>query len=97
MSSKSFLISVGAAVAALFTGQTASKSEAVANSANTPQTPETPKSTLAGVVGQMLYEIGPDQHALVLKKSETGSVYAQHRSHASHGSHGSHGSHRSGY
>jgi hypothetical protein len=41
-SSKSFLISVGAAVAALFTGQTPAKSEAIAAAANTPQTPETP-------------------------------------------------------
>jgi hypothetical protein len=88
--SKSFLISVGAAVAALITGQTPAKSEAVATAAKTPQTPEGPKSTLAGAVGQMLYEIGPDQHALVLKKTEAGSLYAQHRSHSSHSSHSSH-------
>jgi hypothetical protein len=93
--SKSFLISVGSAVAALIAGQASAKNEAVATARNSPQAPDAlATSTLRDVVARLLYEIGSDRHALVLKKTETGGVYAQHSSHASHGSHGSH---RSGF
>lgn len=96
MKSKPFLIPVGAAVAALTPGG----ASAVVNQSGSvirSQAPEASKPDMDSAVGKMMYQVGPEEHALLLKRSETGNLYAQHQSHASHGSHGSHVSHRSGY
>ena len=46
------------------------------------------------VVDELRYSIGSDEHLLLMKRSERGTLFAGH---GSHGSHGSHSSHRSGY
>ena len=48
------------------------------------------------IVRELAYQIGDDEHLLLMKRSEAGEIYAYHRSHRSHRSHNSHSSHRSG-
>lgn len=99
MSSKRFLMPIGAAVAALLpTG---------AQAVLTPMQPEIPlgpsqlsvesRQTVDPIVQAMHYLLGSEAHALLLRQADSGVLYAGHGSHASHGSHGSHGSHRSGF
>jgi hypothetical protein len=98
MNSRPFLIPVGAAVAALFPGNAPAavgENETIAKEDKAPV--QASKPDIDSAVAKMLYQIGPEEHALVLKKAEGGNIYAQHYSHSSHGSHGSHSSHRSGY
>ena len=52
----------------------------------------TPQSGITTQV--MQYLKGDERHELLMKKSESGILFAQHSSHASHGSHGSHRSSR---
>lgn len=42
------------------------------------------------------YVANGEEHTLLLKLSDQGTLYAQHVSHSSHSSHSSHYSHRSG-
>lgn len=100
MSSKKFLIPVGAAVAAL-----------LPVGAQAIPTPQQTSDVAFGrsivsaaglqtndpVFQTIQYLIGTEAHALLLRQPAPGVLYAAHGSHRSHGSHGSHGSHRSGY
>jgi len=49
-----------------------------------------------GIFRRLVYQISGEEHVLLLRRSPSGSVLADHSSHASHGSHGSHSSHSSG-
>jgi hypothetical protein len=91
-----FLVPVAAAAAAL-------SGEASANVP--PQTsPETKSMDSIESVGtsaaqkntEISYAKGDELHSLMMRRTETGQVFAQHMSHSSHSSHGSHQSHRSG-
>ena len=85
MNYKKFLVPVGVAVAVLIS----SNSHAV-------QTPvETHKTSTDPVIERLLDQIGAQEHALLLHKPASGTIYAGHRSHGSHGSHESHFSHSS--
>ncbi|ARP79750.1 hypothetical protein CAL12_02185 [Bordetella genomosp. 8] len=50
----------------------------------------------ASTISELTYVKGNELHALTMRRSEAGQLFAQHRSHASHSSHSSHQSHRSG-
>jgi hypothetical protein len=96
---KNFLVPVGVAVAALISSQS--------HAALTPSQTKIPsevenltedlKKSLDTVLQKLTYQLGEEQHSLLLLKPASGIIYAQHGSHASHASHRSHGSHRSGY
>lgn len=97
-----FLVPVGVAVAALISSQ----SQAALAPAETKiplelgKLTEDVKEFRDTVLQKLIYQLGEEQHALLLLKPTSGIIYAQHGSHvshASHASHGSHGSHRSGY
>src|SRR6266545_4006340 len=99
MSYKKFLVPIGVAAAALIAdGSHASQTpleipkipSALGDSTEAVNAPSDP------VIQRMLYQIGAEKHALLLRKPASGIIYAQHYSHSSHGSHQSHGSHRSG-
>jgi len=101
MISKKFLIPVGAAVAALLPFQ----AQASLNQL-TPQdfadgslrTSLTVKPVVTDpIIQELTYLMQSEMHALVLRQSSAGALYAQHGSHMSHQSHHSHQSHRSGY
>jgi hypothetical protein len=100
MSSKKFLIPVGAAVAALTPVgvQAVSIPQQNADVALGHRTsPASGLQTSDPVFQTIQYLIGPEAHLLLLRQPASGILYAQHGSHSSHGSHGSHRSHRSGY
>jgi hypothetical protein len=93
---KRFLVPVGVAVAALISSQ----SNAALPSAETKiplergnLTADVKESTDT-VLQKLIYQLGEEQHALLLLKPGSGMIYAQHGSHASHASHGSHRSGR---
>lgn len=101
MNEKRFLIPLGAAVAALLPLK-------VQGAVNTPEIrplPDDAVRTLPSakltendpVIQKFTYTMQSELHALLLRQSSTGILYAGHGSHGSHGSHHSHGSHRSGY
>jgi hypothetical protein len=99
MLDKKFLVPVGVAIAALISSQS--------HAALTPTETKVPlelgnltediKKSRDTVLQNLIYQLGEEQHALLLLKPASGMIYAQHGSHASHASHGSHRSHRSGY
>ena len=96
MSYKKFLVPVGVAAAALI----ADGSHASQTPLEVPNTPlglgdstEADKAPSDPVLKKLLYQIGAEKHALLLRKPASGIIYAQHYSHSSHGSHQSHGSH----
>lgn len=95
---KAFLVPVGVAVAALVSSQShaalTSEPQALLERGNLIGGVKDSKDT---VLQELLYQLREEQHALLLIKSGSGIIYAQHRSHASHASHTSHVSHRSGY
>lgn len=100
MGYKKFLIPVSAAIAALISPQTqavpaSSSDKATSDEAKVLEQLRAGESHI--VVQKLMYSLGEDEHALVLHRSTSGALYAQHGSHQSHGSHGSHRSHRSGY
>jgi hypothetical protein len=99
MRNHNILVTLGAAVAALF----ASLGDQV--QANVPHAQDVSKQTALNKTGldsrdvvlqRIMYQMGQDNHSLTLHRSEGGILYAGHGSHASHRSHASHGSHRSG-
>lgn len=99
MSSKGFLVPIGIAVAALTAEQApaaVSQDDVLKRATNADKMSASPRPSADPVVGKIPFQIGADEHALVLKRSTLGQVYAQHASHSSHASHASHGSHRSG-
>lgn len=104
MLSPRFLIPLGAAVAALLPF----KVQAALNPPSTEQSTDSAlrvspsaNPTLGDpVIQEIAYMVQSEVHALLLRQSNSGILYAghgSHRSHGSHESHSSHGSHRSGY
>ena len=94
---KKFLVPVGVAVAALISSQshaalTPAESKIPSELGNLSENVKESRDT---VLQKLIYQLGEEQHALVLLKAASGMIYAQHGSHASHASHRSHGSHRS--
>ena len=93
-----FLIPLGVAISGL---GVASVNASVSHPSDATRTPDVIPEKVAGAEGVttqvMQYQLGPDQHTLLMKRSAQGVLFAAHGSHQSHASHGSHGSHRSGY
>ena len=87
MSGYKFLIPVGVAVAAIATAQPSVASSVI----SAPSRGTAKSANLADtVVGEINYQIGTEEHGLLMKRSEAGEIYAYHRSHRSHRSHSSH-------
>lgn len=100
MSTKRFLIPIGAAIAALlpFKIQAAMTTSDAPLSSNESLRVPTSKPAIADpIVQEMKYLMGSEAHSLLLRQSSIGTLYAGHGSHMSHYSHSSHRSHRSGY
>lgn len=104
MTTKRFLVPIGAAIAALLPF----KIHAAIPVSDGQASADTSVPLLAAakpvvndpLIREMHYIMGSEAHALLLRQSSAGIIYAGHGSHASHGSHGSHSSHsshRSGY
>lgn len=103
MGLKKFLVPVAAALAALVSNT----SQAVTDPSVAATTPPAPaRSTLAAqqshdpIVQTLHYQMGTEEHILLMRQPASGVMYAQHQSHwshSSHSSHSSHMSHRSGY
>lgn len=85
-----FLIPLSVAIAAVAPSQVvvASPSPAATSGASV-------RSAADAVVQELSYQIGTEEHLLLMKRSDAGEIYAYHRSHRSHRSHSSHSSHRS--
>src|SRR5216683_7250776 len=97
MGYKKFLVPVAAAIAALFSNT----SQAITPpSVSTTTSPTPVSSTLAAeqstdpIIQKMNYQMGTEEHVLVMHNPDSGLIYADHYSHRSHGSHRSH---RSGH
>lgn len=97
MNSKSLIVPVGTALAALL--------------ANTSEASKNPTETRNGlfdvhvasfpskeirdpILKELMFRVGEEAHTLTLHKSTSGILYAAHRSHRSHSSHRSHRSGR---
>lgn len=85
-----FLIPLSAAVAAIAPAQIAIASPSPAATAGS-----SVRHAADAVVQEISYQIGTEEHLLLMKRSDAGEIYAYHRSHRSHRSHSSHSSHRS--
>jgi hypothetical protein len=100
MGYKKFLVPVTAAIAALFSNTAQAITPPSGSVAHSPapvrSTLAAPQSTEANF-HMVNYQVGTEEHALIMRKSVSGLMYADHYSHSSHGSHSSHSSHRSGY
>lgn len=92
MKSYTFLIPVAIAAAALAGNNAkANPNGEIQNTA----TRGTNTSSAADDVFTQKYAVGNEEHALLLRLSDEGILYAQHDSHSSHSSHSSHTSHTS--
>lgn len=87
MTTYKFLMPVGVAAAALVSAQASTASVSL----------QAPSKAVSGsrnlsdpVVEEIKYQIGTEEHGLLMKRSDDGEVYAYHRSHRSHRSHSSH-------
>jgi hypothetical protein len=100
MNPKKFLVSVGVALAALVPNIIGAKAASIEpRSSDSPLTPRLPgedikdtKQLKDSIVERLTYQTESEQHLLLLRKTASGNVYADHSSHGSHGSHGSHSS-----
>lgn len=96
---RTFLVSIAAAVAAL----SGTSEAAIDKGQSTPVTQDAVEATAPDTVlrpnplkeGELLLPIGDDIFKYVLKRGESGEIFADHQSHASHASHASHHSHYS--
>jgi hypothetical protein len=100
MNPRKFLVSVGIALAALVPNTIGAKAASL-----DPRSPDLPKESLTprlpgedtkqlrdSIVERLTYQTESEQHLLLLRKTGSGNIYADHSSHGSHGSHGSHSS-----
>ena len=103
MNPRKFLVSVGIALAALVPNTIGAKAASL-----DPRSPDSPKESLTprlpgedikdtkqlrdSIVERLTYQTEREQHLLLLRKTGSGNIYADHSSHGSHGSHGSHSS-----
>ena len=101
MMPKRFLVPVGAAVAALLPLKIQAAPNPPSSELSTSGTPSISPSVnptpTDPIVQELTYAIQSEIHALLLRQSSAGALYAGHGSHRSHASHHSHSSHRSGY
>lgn len=99
MAKRSFLVPVAAAIAALAGNSEAAADLTPANSVNQNGTEAKITNTVVQPnpqkEGEPLLSTGGDIFKYVLKRAESGAIFAQHESHASHASHASHRSHYS--
>lgn len=95
MKNYKFLVPLSAAVAALGTAPAYASIETDATQNNMIQDAKM-KASEGALIGVTSYLIGAEEHILLMKRSQSGVMYAAHGSHSSHSSHGSHRSHRSG-
>lgn len=91
--SKKFLIPVGAAVAALSPTSTNASIDTQSHVV-VDIVPEEKLGANNTTLHVMQYVKGNEKHELLMKKTDDGLLFAQHRSHYSHSSHGSHRSSR---
>jgi hypothetical protein len=103
MNPKKFLVSVGIALTALVPNTIGAKAASVDPRSPEPHK-ESPTPSLAAedikdakqlrdsIVERLIYQTESEQHLLLLRKTSSGNIYADHSSHGSHGSHGSHSS-----
>ena len=84
-----FLIPVAIAASAILVAQPAS-ALVPTSSQKSSIALASPRQALDPVISEVLYQIGTDEHGLLMKRSEAGEIYAYHRSHRSHRSHSSH-------
>jgi hypothetical protein len=91
MTKAAFLIPMAAATAALVGGPAVANTPPQLHAAASAKTPiaAQPGDTLLG------YVRGDEQHQMLMKRDDSGTVMAYHQSHSSHYSHSSHASHRS--
>lgn len=100
MKTYKFLVPVGIAATALL-GQSANATVTKATDKNVGPEPSSNAETLTSVPNLATtpqtgkYIVNGEEHALTLKSSGQGVLYAQHDSHSSHSSHSSHTSHSS--
>ncbi|WP_436294703.1 His-Xaa-Ser repeat protein HxsA2 [Variovorax sp. LjRoot178] len=93
MTKATFLIPMAAATASLIGGAAyASAPAQVKQSANLPAASAATQGAGGLVLG---YVRGDEQHQMLMKRDDSGTVLAYHQSHSSHYSHSSHASHRS--
>lgn len=93
MKARKFLVPVATAIAALG----ATEGHAMSTpSAIVSQQPAADAANTDQVIQRLTYQVGDENHSLLMRKPAAGEVYAYHESHSSHASHGSHRSHRSG-
>ena len=94
--SKKLLVPLGTAVAAILSKTPlASSANSVGPTGEVPGVKnvehESQKQT-EGIFRRLVYQIRGEEHVLLLRRSLSGRVLADHSSHASHGSHSSHSS-----
>lgn len=95
-----FLVPVGAVFAAMIPAKTQATSVPPTDLIPSQSSEERNPSYSPGsgtVVKSIQYMLNTELHALILRQSQAGALYAGHGSHMSHASHASHASHRSGY
>lgn len=80
-----FLIPLGVAVAAIAPASAVLASPLPASGTNS-----SVRSAADAVLQEVSYQIGTEEHLLLMKRSDAGEMYAYHRSHRSHRSHSSH-------
>ena len=100
MSYKKLIVPIGAALAALISNVTEAATVPVKSPSDSLELQgiaKTGTESVSAILQRLMYQIGEDAHTIMLHKSSSGALYAQHGSHSSHGSHQSHQSHRSGY
>ncbi len=89
MKNYKFLVPVGLAVAAI------SPAQASIDPTTTSTIVPSSNGTIGlnandAIVQRLAYQLGTEEHSLLMKRTETGTLYAFHQSHGSHGSHSSH-------
>jgi hypothetical protein len=100
MNPRKFLVSVGIALAALLPKTTGAKAAGVdrrlPDSPKESVTPRLPgedikdtKQLTDSIVERLTYQTESEQHLLLLRKTVSGNIYADHSSHESHSSHSS--------
>ena len=87
MPKATFLISIASAVASIVATPAHASVPAKAVAA----TAKTPSATSTHDIGTLLtYVRGDEQHQMLMKRDDSGTVLSYHRSHSSHSSHSSH-------
>src|SRR3546814_9885065 len=89
MKSYKFLVPVGFAVAGISPAH-ANVASSISEIKSASTNDVNGQHTDDAVVQKITYQINNGEHGLLMKRAETGVLYAYHQSHRPHGSHGSH-------